>query len=288
MVEELTDPGTQPALGGSTLSSVCLPRRSSKTGQASARSVCRTAGARSCSTTSANSARSSQTSRRFTYHSEAGGEVCDAFAGFLQHRAEDAYPEGWHDNQYANPDALRIMTIHQAKGMQWPVVFVPALLREPLSGEESRGPDVASGISSRADGVKGQPRFEGTIEDERRLFYVAMTRSQQVPAPMTWAPVPGNQPLRRGRSAILGRHPSLEVRQAEPRPTSQRASVSHRCRVQAWRMLSFSFSDLKYFFECPYQFKLRVLYGFNAPIHEALGYGKSLHDALAEVHARAI
>jgi DNA helicase-2/ATP-dependent DNA helicase PcrA len=50
----------------------------------------------------------------------------------------------------------------------------------------------------------------------------------------------------------------------------------------------FSFSDLKYFFECPYQFKLRVLYGFNAPIHEALGYGKSLHDALAEVHARAI
>jgi DNA helicase-2/ATP-dependent DNA helicase PcrA len=50
----------------------------------------------------------------------------------------------------------------------------------------------------------------------------------------------------------------------------------------------FSFSDLKYFFECPYQFKLRVLYGFNAPIHEALGYGKSLHDALAEVHKRAI
>jgi DNA helicase II / ATP-dependent DNA helicase PcrA len=49
-----------------------------------------------------------------------------------------------------------------------------------------------------------------------------------------------------------------------------------------------SFSDLKYFFECPYQFKLRILYGFNAPIHEALGYGKSLHDALAEVHARAI
>ena len=50
----------------------------------------------------------------------------------------------------------------------------------------------------------------------------------------------------------------------------------------------FSFSDLKYYFECPYQFKLRVLYGFNAPIHEALGYGKSLHDALAEVHTRAI
>jgi len=52
--------------------------------------------------------------------------------------------------------------------------------------------------------------------------------------------------------------------------------------------VAFSFSDLKYFLECPYQFKLRVLYGFNAPIHEALGYGRSLHGALAEVHSRSM
>lgn len=52
--------------------------------------------------------------------------------------------------------------------------------------------------------------------------------------------------------------------------------------------MSLSFSELKYFFECPYSFKLRFLYGFNPPLHEALGYGKGLHDALAEVHKRAL
>ena len=52
--------------------------------------------------------------------------------------------------------------------------------------------------------------------------------------------------------------------------------------------VTLSFSDVKYYFECPYQFKLRILYGFNAPLDEALGFGKSLHDALAEVHARAL
>ena len=52
--------------------------------------------------------------------------------------------------------------------------------------------------------------------------------------------------------------------------------------------VEFSFSDLKYMFDCPYQFKLRVLYGFNGPIERPLGYGKSLHDALAEVHYRAM
>jgi DNA helicase-2/ATP-dependent DNA helicase PcrA len=52
--------------------------------------------------------------------------------------------------------------------------------------------------------------------------------------------------------------------------------------------VTLSFSELKYLFECPYQFKLRFLYGFNPPLHEALGYGKGLHDALAEMHKRAL
>lgn len=48
--------------------------------------------------------------------------------------------------------------------------------------------------------------------------------------------------------------------------------------------VEFSFSDLKYLLECQYQFKLRVLYRFDSPIALPMGYGKSLHDALAEVH----
>jgi DNA helicase-2/ATP-dependent DNA helicase PcrA len=49
------------------------------------------------------------------YHSRPV-ELYNVFASFLQYRAEDTYPEGWQNNQYANPDAVRIMTVHQAKG----------------------------------------------------------------------------------------------------------------------------------------------------------------------------
>src|SRR5262249_35475624 len=59
-------------------------------------------------------------------------------------------------------------------------------------------------------------------------------------------------------------------------------------RRQGTPEVTFSFSHLKYLFECPSQFKLRFLYGFNPPLHEALGYGKGLHDALSEVHKRAL
>lgn len=206
------------------------------------------------------------------------------FASFLQHRAEGSYPEGWQANQYANPDAVRIMTVHQAKGMQWPVVFLPALLRNRFPAAKVGGRTVWHLLPK--EGVVGQERFLGSTEDERRLFYVAMTRSQKF-LHMTWAPVSGsnNRYIRPSEfwEAVLAskwvkrRRPDYSAR---PRlPQQARRSVAN---------VTLSFSDLKYFFECPYQFKLRILYGFNPPIHEALGYGKSLHDALAEIHARAL
>ena len=75
------------------------------------------------------------------YHSRPA-EKYGSFADFLQYRAEDAYPEGWQDNQYANPDAVRVMTVHQAKGMQWPAVFVPALLRNRFPAPRMPGRNV--------------------------------------------------------------------------------------------------------------------------------------------------
>lgn len=210
-------------------------------------------------------------------------EKYDSFAKFLQYDADGAYPEGWQDNQYATPNAVQIMTVHQAKGREWPAVFVPALLRNRFPSPAIGGRSAWHLIPAAA--VAGADRYRGGLEDERRLFYVAMTRSQKF-LHMTWAPVAtGNnryarpsefyedvlasEYVKRTRQSYAGRA------RATPAPREGLANVV------------LSFSDLKYFFECPYQFKLRILYGFNAPIHEALGYGKSLHDALAEVHSRA-
>lgn len=206
-----------------------------------------------------------------------------SFANFLEFHAEEAYPEGWQTNQYANPDAVRIMTVHQAKGMQWPVVFLPALIR-------NRFPSSTQGGRSQwhilpAAVIPKQNRYRGTTEDERRLFYVALTRSQKF-LHLTYAPVPGNQKFQRVSEFLTDLYPSKFVKR-RPADYSGRRRLKPEPRRGVTNVV-FSFSDIKYFFECPYQFKLRILYGFNAPIHEALGYGRSLHNALAEVHRRAL
>jgi DNA helicase II / ATP-dependent DNA helicase PcrA len=112
-----------------------------------------------------------------------------------------------------------------------------------------------------------------------------MTRSQKF-LHLTSAPVPGNQLYQR-RSEFLDDIIASKWVKRRVSNYSTRKRIQPRSRAGVTNVV-FSFSDLKYFFECSYQFKLRILFGFNGPIHEALGYGKSLHDVLAEVHARAI
>ena len=204
------------------------------------------------------------------------------FAAFLYYDGSDTYSEGSQDTAYITPDAVQITTVHQAKGREWPVVFLPALLRNRFPS-----PARKSGIWQLVprSAFRNADRYDGSEDDERRLFYVGMTRSMKF-LHLTWAPVPGKQLYQRKSvfweeilaSKYVKRRRQNYSRRARTTP-SPRASVAD---------VEFSFSDLKYMFECPYQFKLRVLYGFDAPIQRPMGYGKSLHDALAEVHYRAM
>lgn len=210
-------------------------------------------------------------------------EKYKSFAGFLRHHAEHAYPEGWQDNAFVSPDAVRIMTIHQAKGLQWPVVFVPQLVRNRFPSKGAGGRTAWHLIP--ADAFDNATRYRGGIDDERRLFYVAVTRTQKF-LHMTWAPTDGNRnaqaPSDFFNEVLASKYVKRRQQDYAGRdrlPPQPKASLAN---------VTLSFSDVKYFFECPYQFKLRILYGFNAPLDEALGFGKSLHDALAEVHSRAL
>ena len=70
-------------------------------------------------------------------------------------------------------DAVRVMTAHASKGLEFPVVYLPQLVnrRFPLT---SRPPIVARVIQARDALVEEN----GGLSDEASLFYVAMTRAR--------------------------------------------------------------------------------------------------------------
>jgi DNA helicase-2/ATP-dependent DNA helicase PcrA len=211
-------------------------------------------------------------------------EKYSSFVWWLANEAPDIYEEGGEEVGFAQPDAVQVMTVHQAKGMEWPVVFVPALQKNRFpSTVGARGRSKWHILPRKA--VPDSNRYDGSEEDERRLFYVALTRSKKF-LYCSFAPDPSNK-LFKQPSKFLGEFISSSqvLTRALPVPTTGKLKPKPKHETPN---VAISFSELKYFFECPYQFKLRFVYGFNAPLHEALGLGKSIHDALAEVHKRAL
>jgi DNA helicase II / ATP-dependent DNA helicase PcrA len=84
------------------------------------------------------------------------GEIVSPLAAFLTHAALEA-----GDNQaQAGQDAIQLMTVHSAKGLEFDAVFITGL-EEGLFPHEN--------ALSDGDG----------LEEERRLMYVAITRARQ-------------------------------------------------------------------------------------------------------------
>lgn len=206
----------------------------------------------------------------------------EGFAKWLEHQAPDYYADADADVGYAAPDAVTIATVHQAKGLQWPAVFLPAMRKNRFPSRVMGGVTLRHVIPDEA--IDDAARYRGTVEDETRLLYVAVTRAQKY-LYVTFAPIADNQ-QQRARSEFFDHISAQQWVSTTPNPVKGERLPAHP--LQETPDVTLSFSELKYLFECSYQFKLRFLYGFNAPIHEALGYGKGLHDALAEIHKRAL
>jgi ATP-dependent exoDNAse (exonuclease V) beta subunit len=123
------------------------------------------------------------------YEGESGRDL-RGFIDFVDEQELLAAREGEAPLEGEGLDAVRLMTVHAAKGLEFPVVCVADLGREgrgddgPLqvSPDGRVGLQVASlgGGSHRAmrmDEIKAEQE-ELAEQEERRIFYVAMTRAQ--------------------------------------------------------------------------------------------------------------
>ena len=216
------------------------------------------------------------------YFNTSPQEKYGAFVKWLEYQAPDYYAESDADVGYVTPDAVTLSTVHQAKGMQWPAVFVPCMRKNRFPSKRHSGLGVFHVIPDTA--IDDSDRYRGTVQDETRLLYVAVTRAQKYLA-VTFSPGPNR--LYRNRSEFFDHCANQTWVSTRESTTPLPERITPRPRQEV-PQVTFSFSELKYLFECPYSFKLRFLYGFNPPLHEALGYGKGLHDALSEVHKKAV
>ena len=87
-------------------------------------------------------------------------EIADATGNLSEFLEDVALATDFDNEKESDLDCVYLMTIHLSKGLEFPVVFIVGL-------EEDLFPSALS-LSSRSE-----------LEEERRLFYVAMTRAEQ-------------------------------------------------------------------------------------------------------------
>lgn len=95
---------------------------------------------------------------------------------FLGTQAAEEYK--YHSFQPKDPteDAVQLMTVHKAKGLEFDSVFLPHLENREFPITRIGGKQYWHVLGGSFEDNKAQ--FIGNIEDERKLFYVAVTRAK--------------------------------------------------------------------------------------------------------------
>lgn len=197
---------------------------------------------------------------------------------FIISHAASGYEEGSADD-FFEFNAVNVMTIHQAKGLEFPVVFLPSLVARRFPSSKMGQPK--SWIIPME--LFDRKRYEGRIEDERRLFYVAVTRAKRALILSRFSRYPSRKNT--GPTPFLAellREGKLERFESLGRIIH--CATSRRTRKQP--ALLTSFSDLSLYEQCPYRYRLRLIHGFQPPLAPELGYGKSLHHIITCIARR--
>ncbi len=165
------------------------------------------------------------------------GDGAGSLDGLLSYlAAEEEYAAGLDLAVPSEADSVKLLTAHRAKGLEWPVVFVPALaatvfpsdrgrskwttnartLPWPLRGDGATLPDVRE-LTNPALKEFAAACKDNDLLEERRLGYVAFTRAKDilVATGHWWGPT---QKRPRGPSAyleLLRKHATREVSWAD-------------------------------------------------------------------------
>jgi DNA helicase-2/ATP-dependent DNA helicase PcrA len=187
----------------------------------------------------------------------------------------------------ADPDtpAVHVLTVHKAKGLEWPVVFLVGCVQGKFPSQRRAEP-----IEMPAALIKDRlPSGDFQLQEERRLFYVGMTRAKEA-LYLTSAEDLGGRRKRKVSQFVLE---ALDLPKEASRPF--RASAVEELRRHAAppeavrhdllpmapdEELTVSHKQVDDYRTCP--LKYQYIHVLRIPLlrHHSIVYGHALHKAV--------
>ncbi|MBI3321933.1 MAG: UvrD-helicase domain-containing protein [Candidatus Omnitrophica bacterium] len=188
------------------------------------------------------------------------------------------------DEDDAWADRVNVFTIHKAKGLEFPVVFLVGLVQGRFPTPQRRDP-IELPESLIQDLL---PSGNYHLQEERRLFYVGMTRAKEQ-LYLTCAYDYGGKTVRKVSQFVLEAMdlatPSPPARRVSARELIERSetkppipvSASPRASRQTLRLDPHGVDDYR---TCPLKYRYSHLLNIPVMRHHLVAYGAALHKAV--------
>ncbi|MCK4931122.1 MAG: ATP-dependent helicase [Candidatus Aminicenantes bacterium] len=181
-------------------------------------------------------------------------------------------------------DAVNVLTVHKAKGLEFPIVFMVSLIADRFPGRQRREkipvPDELLN--------EELPERENYLQEERRLFYVGMTRAEKL-LYLVWSKDYGLKRPKKVSPFVLE---ALDLPQS-PEETLRTSSLEEIKRyasrftqnipltkVKEEGSLTLSFFRVDDYLTCPLKYKYRQVMRIPVLPHHNLVYGRVLHNTI--------
>ncbi len=203
---------------------------------------------------------------------------------FLEHfeLLSEAGEKGSMSQPSDTPDSINIMTIHGSKGLEFKYVFVVNLVEDRFPSRR-RG----EAIEIPVELVKEKlPEGDSHIEEERRLFYVAVTRAKDR-LYLTSANDYGGERAKKISRFLneLGYHASDEEKKKFELKTTEKIPEKKGEFIFDLPK-SFSFSQIRSYDTCPYKYKLSSILKIPTKGSGVLSFGSSIHNTLLHFYSK--
>jgi DNA helicase-2/ATP-dependent DNA helicase PcrA len=190
-------------------------------------------------------------------------------------------------------NAVAVMTVHKAKGLEFPVVYLPGLITGRFPAIGRREP-LALPLELVNETL---PEGDYQLQEERRLFYVGMTRARDELI-LSHAADYGGQRARRVSPFVLealdlpvaagtagaGAKTSSPIEKLAVLERTEPAPAPRRARDDEPLWLSFYAIDD--YLTCPLKYKYGHVLRVPLAPHHSMIYGSALHAAVSEFHKR--
>lgn len=181
-------------------------------------------------------------------------------------------------------EAVQVLTVHKAKGLEFPVVFMVSLIVDRFPGRDRKEKIPIP------DEILKEALLEGEnyLQEERRLFYVGMTRAKKL-LYLTWARDYGLKRLKKVSpfvlealdllkmpSDVLRASPLEEIKRFAPSALQPRSFPS----LKRKKIMTLSYFQVGDYLACPLKYKFRHVMRIPILPYHTLVFGRVLHNTI--------